>query len=134
MPFGTPGERLRSLRDALPRIKARLAALNPPAVGPLPILIGGAGEKVTLRLVAEYADMSNIGGAPDVIRQKNQVLDDWCARLGRDPSSIERTSNLPVAQIDRIQEYVEAGAQRLQVQLDHPFDLGAVERALKQRG
>ena len=133
LPWGTPGRRLAALAQALPRIKARLARLVPPPVGRLPILIGGAGERVTLRLVAEFADMSNIGGSPEVVRHKNQVLDAWCAKLGRNPAEIERTSNIPIAAVDSLEEYVAAGAQRLQVQLDHPFDIRPVERALAQR-
>jgi len=132
--YGTPGERLRALREGIKRIKRRLERLNPRPQGRLPLLIGGGGEQVTLRLVAEYADMSNTPGAPDVLRHKNQVIDDWCSRVGRKPAEIERTSNIPVGAIDRMQEYVDAGAQRLQIQLDHPFDLGPVEAALKQRG
>jgi probable F420-dependent oxidoreductase len=131
--YGTPGERLRALRAALERIKARLRRLNPPPKGRLPILIGGGGEQVTLRLVAEYADMSNAPGPPDVLRRKNQVIDQWCARIGRDPAEIERTSNIPVSAVDGIEAYVDAGAQRLQLQLDHPFELAPVERALKRR-
>jgi len=87
----------------------------------------------TNRLVAEFADMSNTPGAPDVLRHKNEVIDTWCAKLGRDPRTIERTCNIPVTAIDRMHEWVEAGAQRLQIQLDHPFDLGPVERALQLR-
>ena len=89
---------------------------------------------MTLRLVAEYADMSNTPGATDVLRHKNLVIDEWCARVGRNPAQIERTTNIPVSAIERIAEFVEAGAQRLQIQLDHPFDLEPVEAALKQRG
>ncbi len=84
--------------------------------------------------MAEYADMSNTPGAPDVLRHKNQVIDEWCARVGRDPGQIERTTNIPVTAVERIPEFVEAGAQRLQIQLDHPFDMKPVEQALKQRG
>ena len=77
--------------------------------------------------------MANIGGSPDVIGHKNQVLDEWCKKLGRDPAEIERTSNIPIAAIDRLDDYVAAGAQRLQVQLDDPFDMRPVEQALDRR-
>jgi probable F420-dependent oxidoreductase len=133
LPWGPPGQRLKALAEALPRIKSRLKRLKPPPVGRLPILIGGGGERVTLRLVAEHAQMSNIGGSPEAVRHKNQVLDDWCARLGRDPAEIERTSNIPPAAIDTLDQYLAAGAQRLQIQLDHPFDMRPVEQALERR-
>ena len=55
------------------------------------ILIGGAGEKKTLRLVAKYADMWNGFGDPDTIRHKLQVLSDHCANVGRDPVEILTT-------------------------------------------
>ena len=55
------------------------------------ILIGGGGEKKTLRLVARYADMWNGFGDPDTIRHKVQVLADHCADVGRDPSEITKT-------------------------------------------
>ena len=58
----------------------------------MPLLIGGGGERVTLRLVAELADLSNTPGPPDVLRQKNRVIDDWCAKVGRNPAQIERLS------------------------------------------
>ncbi|HEY1295203.1 MAG TPA: LLM class F420-dependent oxidoreductase [Chloroflexota bacterium] len=132
--WATPGERLRTLREGLVRIRARLPKLNPPPLGPLPILIGGGGERVTLRLVAEFADMSNTSGTPEVVRHKNQVIDEWCARVGRPPQAIERTSNIGVTAVERVHEFVEAGAQRLQIQLDHPFDLTPVETALRLRG
>src|SRR6476619_4770886 len=57
----------------------------------MPILVGGGGERVTLRLVAEHADAWNSFGPPASFRHKNQVLDDWCADVGRDPADIERT-------------------------------------------
>ena len=131
--FGSAAERLKALRQGLTRIKSRLGKLNPPPKGRLPILIGGGGEQVTLRLVAEFADMSNTPGAPDVQRSKNALIDEWCERVGRKPSEIERTCNIPVTAVERIHEFAEAGAERLQIQLDHPFDLKPVEEALKRR-
>jgi probable F420-dependent oxidoreductase len=128
------GQRLRELREGVVRIKARLARLNPAPKGRLPILIGGGGEQVTLRLVAELADMSNTGGSPADVRHKNQVLDAWCAKVGRDSRQVERTTNIPISGVERMHEWVEAGAQRLQIQLDHPFDLTPVETAVRLRG
>jgi probable F420-dependent oxidoreductase len=128
-----PAERLKALRNGIERVKARLGKLNPPPRGKLPLLIGGGGEQVTLRLVAQYADMSNTPGPPDVLRHKNEVIDEWCRKLGRDPSTIERTTNIPVVAVPTLRDYVAAGAQRLQIQLDHPFDLGPVKDALAQR-
>ena len=115
------------------RIKTRLALLNPAPIGPVPLLIAGGGEQMTLRLVARYADMSNTPGPPDVLRHKNQVIDEWCERAGRDPSEIERTTNIATSAVERIHEWVEAGAQRLQIQLDHPFDMAPVEAAVRLR-
>src|SRR6202022_3254232 len=83
-----PATRLKALREGVKRIKERLKKLNPKPVGRMPILIGGGGEQVTLRLVAEYADMSNTPGSPDVLRQKNRALDEWCAKVGRKPTDI----------------------------------------------
>ncbi len=127
--FGTPGSRLRELEAALPRIKARLATLNPPPLGPLPILVGGGGERVTLRLVAEHADAWNTFGPADNFAHKSAVLDEWCRRLGRDPRSIERTVSVNVDRdIPRLDELAAAGATHLIVGLGHPFDFTGVER------
>src|SRR3712207_5168158 len=60
--YGTAASRLKALEASLVRIRARLPRLSPPPLGDLPILVGGAGEKVTLRLVAQYADMWNAFG------------------------------------------------------------------------
>lgn len=90
--FKTAPERLRDMRAALPVIKHRLSVLNPPAMQEkLPILIGGGGEKVTLRIVAEHADIWNAFGNPEEIGRKSRILDEHCAAVGRDPSEIERS-------------------------------------------
>jgi len=57
----------------------------------LRILVGGGGEKKTLRTVARYADMWNVGGSVETLRHKDEVLRRWCAEVGRDPDEIERT-------------------------------------------
>lgn len=108
--FKTAPERLRDLEAALPVIKERLAKLNPPPVQEkLPILIGGSGEKVTLRLVAQHADIWNGFGDPEVAGRLSGILDDWCAKVGRDPAEIERSvmRNEPVS--DEVGEAFLAG-------------------------
>jgi alkanesulfonate monooxygenase SsuD/methylene tetrahydromethanopterin reductase-like flavin-dependent oxidoreductase (luciferase family) len=63
----------------------------PPVQDRVPILIGGGGERKTLRTVATYADAWNIGGSLDEVRRKDEVLRRWCREVGRDESEIERT-------------------------------------------
>jgi F420-dependent oxidoreductase-like protein len=69
------------------------AEMHPkPAQTPLPLLIGGRGERRTLRLVARYAQEWNLpGGTPDQVREKSAVLERHCAREGRDPGTITRS-------------------------------------------
>jgi probable F420-dependent oxidoreductase len=127
--FGTAPDRLRALKAALPRIKERLAKLNPAATD-LPIMIGGSGEKVTLRLVAEYAQMWNAFGPVDNFRHKNEVLNEWCAKLGRDPKAIDRTVMIGNEEVDDFQEYLDAGATHIILGGNAPFDLAPLERLL----
>lgn len=124
--FGTARGRLDDLGSALPRMKDRIAKLNPAPVGDLPILIGGSGEKVTLRLVAEYADAWNTFGPPEHYAHKNAVLDEWCARLDRDPAEIERTVCIQPNEVEQADALVEAGATHVIVMVGSPFDLDCV--------
>ena len=105
--FGTFTDRFEKLEEALQIITGMLRgtrpslqgrwyavhdAINSPApVGRIPIMIGGGGERKTLRMVAQYADESNIICAPDEIPRKLAALDEHCARLGRDRSEITVT-------------------------------------------
>ncbi|HEX7346538.1 MAG TPA: LLM class F420-dependent oxidoreductase [Candidatus Limnocylindrales bacterium] len=57
-----------------------------------PIMVGGGGEKKTLRLVAQYADACNVFGSPEGIARKYAILDEHCAAVGRDPREIERST------------------------------------------
>lgn len=90
--FGTAGSRLDDLAAALPRIKSRLAQLNPPPTRDIPILIGGGGERKTLRLVAEHADMWHSFADADSYPHKAAVLAEHCAAVGRDPATIEHSA------------------------------------------
>jgi len=104
-------ERLRWLGEALPVMRGMLDGTEPTAAGPryrarrtrnlpapiqrhLPICVGGGGEKVTLRLVAKYADMNNVGGGVAQVRRKEEILLEHCAAVGRDPAEIERTTGI----------------------------------------
>jgi alkanesulfonate monooxygenase SsuD/methylene tetrahydromethanopterin reductase-like flavin-dependent oxidoreductase (luciferase family) len=71
---------------------------NPkPLRGDIPILIGGSGERKTLRMVAQYADGCNLFGGPDRAKHLLEVLEGHCERLGRDPAEITKTSMRTIA-------------------------------------
>jgi probable F420-dependent oxidoreductase len=134
--FGTAIGRLKALEAALPVIQKRLGKLNPPPVRqPLPILIGGGGEKVTLRLVARYASMWNIIAEPEDVRRKNDLLNGYCHEIGRDPGEIERTVVLldkdPMA---KLSAYVEAGMTHLILGTGDPWNFAGIEKLLDWRG
>ncbi len=128
----------------------------PPVQDPLPLWIGGGGERRTLGIVAAHADGWNVPFiSPSEFAHKNAVLDEHCARLGRNASDIVRSVNVGVApdeaslrrqfgaiaefvspgvlmgsaeeMTDGIGRYVEAGAQQLNVALRAPFELDALE-------
>ena len=93
----------------------------------VPIMVGGGGERKTLRLVAQYADACNVFGSPEGIARKYRILDEHCSAVGRDPSEIERSTlqgvNLAgdggrraesAAQlVDRFGDLADAGAEHI---------------------
>ncbi|MFW5719941.1 MAG: LLM class F420-dependent oxidoreductase [Candidatus Dojkabacteria bacterium] len=131
--FGaSPGVRLKRLEEALPIIRERLSHLNPlPVQEKLPILIGGGGEKVTLRLVATYADMLNTFGPAENFRHKNEILNNWCKEVGRNPEEIERT--VIVNDVNDLDGLVEAGAAHIIPGIDAPWNTEPVEKLLAWR-
>jgi len=94
------GEEVTSAPDGHYRFD-RLRLEPPPVQVRIPILIGGSGERKTLRTVARYADMWNGDGTVEVLRHKLDVLERHCAEVGRDPGQIELTCGLkPVIRND----------------------------------
>ena len=106
-----PPERLRWLAEALPVMRGMLRGEQPSAAGrryhardvinepppiqrPLPILVGGGGERVTLKLVARYADGNNVGGGIENVKRKERILREHCEAVGRDHREIERTAGI----------------------------------------
>jgi F420-dependent oxidoreductase-like protein len=97
----------------------------------IPIMVGGGGERKTLRLVAQYADACNVFGRPEAIARKFRILDDHCAAVGRDPNEIERSTlqdvrltldgaggtETPSQVVDWFGELADAGAQHIIVDL-----------------
>jgi alkanesulfonate monooxygenase SsuD/methylene tetrahydromethanopterin reductase-like flavin-dependent oxidoreductase (luciferase family) len=77
----------------------------PPAQPRLPLVIGGSGEKRTLRIVARYADIWNADGDdPTSFTRRNDILDEHCRAVGRPPGAIERTVGLPPPSIRATRE------------------------------
>jgi len=99
----------------------------------MPILIAGAGEQVMLRLVAEHAQMWNALGSPGEYAHKSAVLEEWCARIGRDPAEIERTANVGAQTARTVEEWLKVGLQHFVVRLAYPFETKDLERLLKIR-
>ena len=124
-PFGTAGSRLADLGAALPRIKARWAKSNPLPTREIPVLIGGGGERKTLRIVAEQADMWHAFGDVATIAHKSTVLDEWCAKAGRDPQAIVRSTGVDGAPEDTAMALIDLGISLFTIGVGGPdYDLG----------
>jgi alkanesulfonate monooxygenase SsuD/methylene tetrahydromethanopterin reductase-like flavin-dependent oxidoreductase (luciferase family) len=129
IPFHTTAQRLGMLEESAQIIRSlfdnertnfegryyqiRNAPLAPkPVQAHLPILIGGGGEKVTLRIAARYADEWNVWGAPDLLKQKGDVLERHCEAAGRDPAQIKRSAQALVTISDDLAVIERARAAR----------------------
>ncbi len=145
IPFGDGfPERLRWLAEALPIMRGMLHGERPTATGPryaakavrndpmpiqehLPIVIGGSGEQVTLKLVARYGDANNVGGGIANVKRKDAILVQHCETVGRDPSEIERTTGLGTvvirdsrADAERVQREIAARNGGAEIWKDQP--------------
>jgi probable F420-dependent oxidoreductase len=122
--FGTAGQRLDALAEALPRIESRWQKLNPPPTRAIPILIGGGGEKKTLRIVAQHANIWHSFTPPADIPRKLAILAEHGAAVGRDTSQIEISNELRGGQSDA-DAMLEAGVTLFTLGIsgpDYPLD------------
>ncbi len=130
--FGTPGSRLKLLAEYLPRIVDRLKVGNPAPTRDIPILIGGGGEKKTLKLVAQYAHIWHSFADLDELTRKSGILAEHGDTVGRDVSSIARSVAWPGA--DKAQGFVDAGATLFTVGTGGPgYDLTELKEAIAWR-
>ncbi|HNP73445.1 MAG TPA: LLM class F420-dependent oxidoreductase [Kouleothrix sp.] len=153
LPLYAPGERIRRLGEACEIIKrlytqhltdfdGRFYQLKDARCEPKPVqkpyppfVIGGGGEQLTLRVVAQYADVWNFaGGPPEAFEHKAQVLRVHCAAIGRDPAEIALSVQIMVnyENLDEtaanLQRFVDLGATHLILNLRYPYPDGIVER------
>ena len=127
--FGTAGSRIADLGQALPRIKARWAAMNPAPTREIPILNGGSGPRKTLRLVAEHADIWHSFGDVDALRERSGLLAEHAGDVGRDDALVERSIGVSVPPEEVGEELVAAGATLFTVSTGGPdYDLDLVRR------
>ena len=125
IPFYTVGERLQRLDEACQvmnmlwtqdrsTFKGRYYQLDDAPLMPKPVqkprpelMIGGGGEKVTLKVAARWADHWNVWGGPKVLAHKGRVLDEHCQSVGRDPKTIRRSANMALLITDKKAEVDE---------------------------
>ncbi|WP_072805082.1 LLM class F420-dependent oxidoreductase [Rhodococcoides yunnanense] len=130
--FGTAGSRLKLLNENLARIKHRLEVGNPAPTRAIPILIGGGGEKKTLKMVAEYAHIWHSFADLDELKRKSGILAEHGETVGRDVSGITRSVSWPGA--DKAQDFVDAGATLFTVGTGGPdYDLTELKAAIAWR-
>jgi len=157
IPLYAPGERIRRLNEACEIYKLlctqhltdfdgryyqlKEARCEPkPVQKPYPpIVIGGSGEQLTLRVVARHADIWNfVGGSIETFQHKDRILREHCAAVGRDPEAIERSVQIPVnyddlgATVRTTQDFVNVGVTHLILNLRPPFPAGIVTRLAEE--
>jgi probable F420-dependent oxidoreductase len=133
--FGTPGTRIADLAAALPRIKSRLAVGNPAPQREIPVMVGGGGERKTLRIVAEHADIWHSFGDVDTLKRKSAILDEHGDAVGRDTAAlVERSVGVSGDPAETGDTLVAVGATLLTVGVSGPdYDLSTVRRWVEWR-
>ncbi len=153
IPLPKPGDRIRMLGEACeiirrmwtetaPSFEGRYYQVHEARCEPKPVqkpyppfVIGGGGEKLTLRIVAQYADIWNMaGGSVEEFKHKSAILDEHCAAVSRDPNSIARSIQQIVNYGDlaetreTVRGYLAAGANHIVLNLRAPYPEGIVRR------
>jgi F420-dependent oxidoreductase-like protein len=157
IPLYAPGERIRRLGEACevirrlwteeaPDFDGKYYQLKGARCEPKPIqkpyppfVIGGSGEQLTLRVVAQYAAIWNfVGGSPEEFTHKSAVLDQHCAVIGRDPATIERSVQVPFVPDQpehtraTLEGLIAAGATHLILTFRPPHTAGLARQAAEQ--
>jgi F420-dependent oxidoreductase-like protein len=143
IPFYTVGERLQRLDEACTVIRSlwtehrsnfngKFYQLSEAPLDPKPVqkphpelMIGGGGERVTLRIVAKHADHWNVWGGPHVLARKSAILEEHCAKVGRDMKTIQRSVNMALLiteKKDEVERLAETIATRIGMQPDDARD------------
>jgi probable F420-dependent oxidoreductase len=132
--FGTPGTRLDALAHDLPVIRDRWRRLNPPPTREIPIMIGGGGERKTLRIVAEHADIWHSFSDAPTLERKLGILAAHAADVGRDTGEIELSTELRRRSPEEADELVGLGVTMFTLGLSGPdYDLGRLREWLAWR-
>ncbi len=137
-PFGTVGSRLDALAEALPRIQGRWARLTPPPTRRIPVLIGGGGEKKTLRMVAAHADIWHSFSDVPTLERKLGILAEHAAVVGRDLREIEVSTGVNLLEgslpLDTLEAQYDLGTRLFTLGLTGPdYELGPVRDLLAWR-
>jgi probable F420-dependent oxidoreductase len=132
--FGTVGQRLDALAENLPRIEARWAKLNPPPLRKIPVLIGGGGEKKTLRIVAKHADIWHSFSDAETLKRKLGILGEHCESVGRDINEIEISTELRSRSEADATEALELGTTLFTIGITGPeYDIATVKKWIAWR-
>ena len=132
--FGSVGSRLNDLARDLPIIRDRWTRLNPPPTRDIPILIGGGGEKKTLRMVAQHAHIWHSFSDAATLERKLGILGEHCAALGRDQAEIEISVEIGKSDVAEVEELRALGASLFTLGISGPdYDLAPVRQWLSWR-
>jgi F420-dependent oxidoreductase-like protein len=131
------GERFDGRTVTATRLLNSPQALSRPRV---PIMIGGGGERKTLRLVAQYGDATNVFGGPEQIAHKYAVLREHCDAVGRPYDEIQRSvlqrvdldAEEPARTVERFAALADAGAQMIIFSVRNVHDTARLERVARE--